>query len=180
MTRPSPRTLRTLLVVATLATAVSGCGGGSGPATTTASSAATGARVTGGASGLVPLSARPVVEIDAGGRTLRVAAADDEQAWEQGLMGVTHLGSLDGMLFRFHATVERVFWMKDTAIALDIAFVDAAGRVLSVLTMPVCAADPCPTYRAPAPYAMALEAPAGRLAYLRAGDRLTVTGPAAS
>ncbi len=128
----------------------------------------------------LPLALRPVVTILVGGRALRVVAADDEASWEQGLQGVTDLGSLDGMLFRFHATGNRAFWMKDTVLPLDVAFFDASGRFVSVTTMPLCRADPCPTYLAAAPYATALEARAGSLGFLRSGDRLVVESAASS
>lgn len=180
MTRRLARSFPALAAGAALAVAAAACGGSAGPDRSAGSSGVAAARSAVASPSLVGLSERPVVEVEAGGRRLRLAVADDEQAWEQGLMGVTDLGSLDGMLFRFHGTVERAFWMKDTEVPLDIAFVGPSGTVLAVLTMPICRADPCPTYRAPAPYTMAVEAPAGRLGYLRAGDRLTVKGPAAS
>ncbi|MEA3502816.1 MAG: DUF192 domain-containing protein, partial [Actinomycetota bacterium] len=61
------------------------------------------------------------------GRELSVAVADTQALRAQGLMGVTDLGGLDGMLFVFQETTDGGFWMKDTLIALDIAFFDAGG-----------------------------------------------------
>jgi len=40
-----------------------------------------------------------------------------------------------GMLFVFQDLRARTFWMKDTFIALSIAFLDAAGIILSIQKM---------------------------------------------
>jgi uncharacterized membrane protein (UPF0127 family) len=62
------------------------------------------------------------------------------------------------MAFVWDAPTEATFWMKDTLIALSIAFVDQNDRVLTVREMTPCQADPCPTYAAAAPYVTAIEA----------------------
>lgn len=108
------------------------------------------------------------------GRRLSVAVATTEREQTAGLQGVTDLGPLDGMLFTFPSPTDTRFWMKDTPIPLDIAFFDAAGRLVTSLTMPVCAADPCPTYAAAGPYVWALETPAGHLGRLPADAHLAV------
>ncbi len=105
----------------------------------------------------------PVRTITVSGDPWLVAVADTPTRRGQGLMNVTDLGSLDGMLFVFPETVTAAFWMKDTLIPLDIAFFDAAGGFVDRLTMTPCEADPCPTYPAAAPYRYALEAPEGAL-----------------
>jgi len=102
-------------------------------------------------------------EIIVGGRTWNVAVAADAGERSRGLMGVTDLGDLDGMLFVFAADTETPFWMKDTLIPLDVAFFGADGELVDLLRMEPCLGDPCPTYRAGGPYRYALEAPAGGL-----------------
>ena len=98
-----------------------------------------------------------------------VAVADAPDEWSRGLAGVNDLGSIDGLLFAFPEPVEAAFFMTGATIPLDIAFFAEDGRCLSVQSMPLCAADPCPAFRAPAPYRWALEAPAGKLAGLGEG-----------
>jgi uncharacterized membrane protein (UPF0127 family) len=73
------------------------------------------------------------------------------------------LAGHDGMVFKFAADTTTQFWMKDTRLALDIAFMTAGGSVLQTLTMPLCADndDTCPRYGPPQQYRYALEAPAG-------------------
>ena len=51
-----------------------------------------------------------------------MAVADEAGERAQGLMGVTDLGSLRGMLFVFPEDTISGFWMKGTPLALDIAF----------------------------------------------------------
>jgi uncharacterized membrane protein (UPF0127 family) len=106
-----------------------------------------------------------------------VALASTPQERSQGLMGVTDLGDLGGMLFEFEAETLTGFWMKDTLIPLDIAFFDSDRRLVEVLTMAPCQADPCPSYVPAAPYRWALEAPQGALSVLAPGTVLEVERP---
>jgi uncharacterized membrane protein (UPF0127 family) len=100
-------------------------------------------------------------EIVVGGETWRVVVADDAGEHSRGLMGVTGLGNLDGMLFVYPSDTESSFWMKDTLIPLDIAFFDVDGGLVDLLHMEPCLQDPCPTYSAAGPYRYALETAAG-------------------
>jgi hypothetical protein len=93
--------------------------------------------------------------------TLFVEIADDTEERRRGLMGVENLPTDQGMAFVFPEPVEGTFWMKDTLIPLSIAFVDASGRVLDVLDMEPCEADPCPHYGIDEPYVLAIEANLG-------------------
>jgi hypothetical protein len=52
--------------------------------------------------------------------------------WSQGLMGRTSLPDDQGMLFVFPSLRQSGFWMKDTPIPLDIAFINAAGQVIDI------------------------------------------------
>ncbi|MCU1346061.1 MAG: hypothetical protein JWL70_2327 [Acidimicrobiia bacterium] len=111
-------------------------------------------------------------------RVLSVLVADTDGLRQQGLGGVTDLAGYDAMLFRFPSDTDTQFWMKDTKIVLDIAFVAADGTVLRTLTMPVCASndDNCERYGPGARYRFALEAPAGSFARwnLVAGGRMII------
>jgi uncharacterized membrane protein (UPF0127 family) len=106
------------------------------------------------------------------GRELAVAFAETPTQRSQGLMGVTDLGGLDGMLFVFQTDSTGGFWMKNTLIPLDIAFFTAEGGFVDALTMAPCSEDPCPTYRPRGSYRYALEAPAGDLAFVTPTSRL--------
>lgn len=69
---------------------------------------------------------RPVVN-------LRLAVTDLEKA--RGLMGTAQLPDDEGMAFLYERAQQVSFWMKDTPLDLDIAFVSAEGVILEVRTM---------------------------------------------
>lgn len=108
----------------------------------------------------------PTAEVLVGDERWAVAVAGDPAARARGLMGVADLGGLRGMLFVFEVDTRAHFWMKDTLLALDIAFFSADGSLLDVLEMEPCPGDPCPAYGPGAPYRYALEVPAGGFANL--------------
>ncbi len=62
------------------------------------------------------------------------------------------------MLFAFPDSTTTAFWMKNTHIDLDIAFVDGAMRIIHVDTM---RADTEDLHHPAAPYVAVVEAPAG-------------------
>ncbi|MEA3511270.1 MAG: DUF192 domain-containing protein [Actinomycetota bacterium] len=103
---------------------------------------------------------------------LAVAVADTSALRSQGLMGVTDLGGLDGMLFVFEETTDGGFWMKDTLIPLDIAFFDADGVFVGGFAMEPCTGDPCPVYRPSGTYRYAVEVPEGDLGFVGEGSIL--------
>jgi uncharacterized membrane protein (UPF0127 family) len=104
-----------------------------------------------------------VATVSLDGEDLLVAVAGNSEERRRGLMGVTDLGDLDGMLFVFDQDVSAAFWMKDTLIPLDIAFFTATGDLVDGFAMEPCTANPCPTYRPDGSYRYALEMPAGAM-----------------
>jgi hypothetical protein len=92
-----------------------------------------------------------------GGAELSVRIADEDDERATGLMGETDLPPNEGMVFIFGSPTQDTFWMKDTLLPLSIAFVDGAGRIVTIADMEPCAAEPCPTYGATEPYVTAVE-----------------------
>jgi uncharacterized membrane protein (UPF0127 family) len=123
------------------------------------------------------LAALPVAAAHIGDLDLLVAVADTPGTRRRGLMEISDLGGLDGMVFVFDAPTTTGFHMKNVPASLDIAFIDADGLVLDVLTMAACPGDPCPIHRSPAPFLWALEAPAGVLTRIMPGDRFSLAEP---
>jgi uncharacterized membrane protein (UPF0127 family) len=105
--------------------------------------------------------------------------ATTEAERERGLMKRTSLGELDGMLFVFEAPGLHAFWMKDTLIPLDMLWLDASGKVVSVAeSVPPCKTTDCPTYppRAAASFVLEVNGGFARKHNVRVGDTLSVTG----
>jgi len=78
----------------------------------------------------------PQTTVTLGGQVFHVEIADTPEEQSLGLMYRTQLGRDRGMLFVFDSQQTRVFWMKNTLIALDIIFMNAQRKVLNVETLP--------------------------------------------
>ena len=114
------------------------------------------------------------VAFDGTDALLYVDIADEPGEQRRGLMGVESLPTDEGMAFVFDEAVGSTFWMKDTLIPLSIAFYDGRGRIVSLLDMEPCGAEPCPIYSPGVVYRGALEVNRGAFARwgVRVGDSL--------
>ncbi len=76
-----------------------------------------------------------IFSIQQGGKVthLKIAGTDLEKS--HGLMGVEKLPADTGMIFIYEADQVMRFWMKDTPLDLDIAFVQADGVIAEIRTM---------------------------------------------
>ena len=110
-----------------------------------------------------PIADWPGGHVDLDGQRLQVVVADTPERRRQGLMNVADLLDLDGMLFVFSSDTTTGFWMRDTLIALDIAFFDADGAFVDGFDMRPCTENPCPTYFPDGSYRFALEMEAGTM-----------------
>lgn len=61
-----------------------------------------------------------------------VEIADDEAERARGLMYREPLADDRGMLFEFPDVAERGFWMRNTPSSLDIIYIGADGRIVSI------------------------------------------------
>src|SRR5690606_29965250 len=98
--------------------------------------------------------------------TLRVEVAATAEQRALGLMERSSLAEDAGMLFIYRGEQpgEAGYWMFHTRIPLDIAYLDAEGRIVAIRAMEPCESpDPrwCPAYPPEVPYHAALEANAG-------------------
>ncbi len=107
-----------LFVIVLGAIAYDGRSGGDSPAPTPAPTAAPANQLT-----LAQNGASAAVSVE-------IAATFTQR--EVGLMNRQSLGEDAGMLFLFPRDVQYGFWMKNTYIPLDIAFIDASGTVVQV------------------------------------------------
>jgi uncharacterized protein len=75
----------------------------------------------------------PAVDISVGDESLRVEVVHLPLQRQQGLMLRRELDDSAGMLFMFPDDRTGGFWMKDTYLPLDIAFIDAGWNIVDVL-----------------------------------------------
>jgi hypothetical protein len=111
--------------------------------------------------------------------TLEVQVADAPSERRTGLMGRESLDPYDGMAFVWGEPVQSTFWMKDTLIPLSIAFWGDDGRIIAILDMDPCTADPCPSYGPDEPFVGAVEVGQGALAArgVAVGDIVELANP---
>ncbi len=90
--------------------------------------------------------------------TVQAEVARTPEEREEGLMYRTELAPGRGMLFVFPDLQTRSFWMKDTLIPLDIAYIDENLRITDIQAMEPRTEDLHPSAR---PAMFALEVPQG-------------------
>jgi uncharacterized protein len=73
--------------------------------------------------------------------TVLAGVADSYAERVQGLKDRTELPDGIGLLFVFPEAAERSFWMVDTLVDLDIAFMDPTYRITRIATMKAGSAD---------------------------------------
>jgi uncharacterized membrane protein (UPF0127 family) len=113
------------------------------------------------------------VRTDRGAYRFSVEVADSEREVRYGLMCRRALAADRGMLFIFPVEAPRMFWMRNTLIPLDIVYIGANGRVVSISRN----VQPLDERGAPSagPAKYVLEIAAGRAAQigLLPGDRIS-------
>jgi len=105
------------------------------------------------------------------GHRFSVEIAADGPSREHGLMDRTSMPADHGMLFVFPSSAVQTFWMKDTLIPLDMLFLDAHHRIVTVqANAQPCKADPCEIYPSTQPARYVLELNGGVAAKLGVRD----------
>lgn len=99
-----------------------------------------------------------VYAIRVGDATAMVELASTPEERRRGLSGRESLPDGRGMLFVFGAPAPQSFWMKDTYVALDIAFITPDGRIAEIVYM---APDSLETHTSKEAALLALEMSAG-------------------
>jgi len=80
-------------------------------------------------------SAAPTALVIFGSDTIRAEVANTSETRSQGLMYRDEVPDGTGMLFVFDREAERSFWMQNTYVALDVAFIDANFRIVDIQQM---------------------------------------------
>lgn len=117
------------------------------------------------------------VQMNLGTKTFTLEVANTPSSRETGLMRRDSMPADRGMIFVFAAEDRLGFYMKNTRIPLDIIYVNAAGRVVSIKQMKPY--DWTSVYSdAPAKWAIELNQGAAQDAGVKVGDVLEI--PAAA
>ena len=121
-----------------------------------------------------PAEPQLLIRTSAGDVRVEVEIADELEERQTGLMGRESLEADAGMAFVWSEEFRGSFWMKDTLIPLSIAFWDDRSRIVAILDMEPCEADPCPSYDPEVRFLGALEVNAGFFDEhgVRVGDRI--------
>jgi len=75
---------------------------------------------------------RVTVTGDWGRANFAVSVADDASERSQGLMNVSEMATMSGMLFVYPNAQRATFWMRNTLIGLDMIFAGPDGAILSI------------------------------------------------
>lgn len=112
---------------------------------------------------------------------IAIALADTPQEQARGLGGCKMVPNNSGMYFVFPSAEERVFWMKDMVIPIDIIWLHegvVVGIEQNVPSFPLSTPDSeLPTYTSPVPVDGVLEVGAGKAGEygIQVGSRLVLT-----
>ncbi len=103
---------------------------------------------------------------------LWVEVADRPDTRQIGLMFRKKLPEDEGMLFIFEESQMLDFWMKNTYLPLDIAFISSSGIIINIESMKPL--DEGPRYRSQSPARYALEVNQGWFARrgIKPGDKI--------
>jgi uncharacterized membrane protein (UPF0127 family) len=74
----------------------------------------------------------PKVRLNAGIHNIDAMLAQTPEQREIGLMFRATMPTNEGMLFTFERPAQQCFWMKNTLIPLDAAFVDDSGAIVNI------------------------------------------------
>ncbi|MGE8546847.1 DUF192 domain-containing protein [Alcaligenes sp. WGS1538] len=113
----------------------------------------------------------PMRTLTLGERTIQAEVADRPETRAMGLMDRQNLAPDHGMLFVFEQEGMPCFWMKNTPLPLDIAFIDQEGFIANIAAMqPFDLQSHCPVR--PIRYALEMEQGWFAKADKQAGERV--------
>ena len=98
----------------------------------------------------------PLAELSINGHKLHAEIAATFETRMKGLMHRFSLKPDHGMLFVFREPQQQAFWMRNTFVALSIAYVDSKGRILNIEDMAPQSESTHPS-NGPAQYALEMK-----------------------
>lgn len=121
----------------------------------------------------IPLNRLFKTNLELNEKTFSVWLAIDPQQKQEGLSFVSkqEFHANDGMLFIYMVDTKLGFWMKNTLIPLDIAYIDADGTIMDIYTMPKMTMQ-IVTSHTKVKYALELKAGMFKKLHLGVGDKI--------
>lgn len=120
-----------------------------------------------------PASGLAIVDMKLGSRSYALEIAAKSMDRNKGLMYRDSMPADHGMIFIFAKPADQSFWMHNTRIPLDIVYLDERGKVVSIHRMEPYVEQGTMS-KAPAMYAVELNAGEARKAGVKEGDTLQV------
>ena len=113
----------------------------------------------------------PTLTLSVGGHAVKAEIAADDATRQQGLMYRKQMPKSDGMLFVFPELGYHAMWMKNCFIPISVAYMDDAGKIISIHEMAPQTETP---HQALGPARYALEMNGGWFAAhkIKAGDTI--------
>ena len=110
------------------------------------------------------------------GKVLSVEIADTRATRQKGLMNRSELAPDSGMLFIFERQAIHTFWMRNTSIPLDIAFIDRNGVITNIRQMEPFDEQTRHVASRPVPYALEVQKNWFQTRGIGPGDKVDLTG----
>ena len=124
------------------------------------------------ANGEASATGKPLAHVTIGGRPFKLEIAATEADRNLGLMYRSSMADDAGMVFVFAQEKPLQFWMRNTRIPLDILYLDAAGKIVSVKQLKPFDETGVPS-DGPAKYAVELNQGTAARVGVKAGDSVT-------
>lgn len=113
------------------------------------------------------------VPMQIGNKTFTLEIANTFESRKTGLMHRKSMPADHGMIFVFADEQPLGFWMKNTLIPLDVIYLDAKGKVISIKKLEPLDLSPVDS-DGPAKYAIEINRGAAEGAGVKVGDVLTI------